>query len=180
MNIFALDRDPATCARYHVDAHVVKMILESAQMMCTVASMHGQQVPYRPTHKNHPCTVWAGQSVGNWMWLRNLCMWLNNEYRIRFGHTKNHASWEVIRDLEVPKQMPDIGRLCFVQAMPQEYRYTDSVIAYRRYYARDKKAIHKWTVREKPEWLEKFSAESFDDGDKDDYTFFEVLTNYLQ
>jgi len=35
MNIFYLDKDPVKAAQYSCDKHVVKMILESAQMLCT-------------------------------------------------------------------------------------------------------------------------------------------------
>ena len=35
MNIFYLDRDPKIAAQLACDKHVVKMILESAQMLCT-------------------------------------------------------------------------------------------------------------------------------------------------
>lgn len=35
MNIFWLDNDPATNARYHCDKHIVKMIVEYAQLLST-------------------------------------------------------------------------------------------------------------------------------------------------
>ena len=60
LNIFVLDRDIPTCARYHADQHVVKMILESAQMLCTVINLSGGRSPYKSTHPQHPCTLWQG------------------------------------------------------------------------------------------------------------------------
>ena len=59
MNIFYLDKDPQQAAKYHCDKHVVKMILESAQMLCTVVNeiSGGQVTPYKSTHKNHPCKI---------------------------------------------------------------------------------------------------------------------------
>ena len=79
MNIFYLDEDTEICAQYHCDKHVVKMILEYAQILCTVLHELGQEAPYRPTHRNHPCTVWARESLDNWIWLRALCQALNQE-----------------------------------------------------------------------------------------------------
>ena len=84
MNIFVLDTDIEICSQYHADQHVVKMILESAQMLCTVLNKNGIRAPYRSTHSNHPCTLWAGASLENWRWLRDLALALNQEYRYRF------------------------------------------------------------------------------------------------
>lgn len=64
MNIFALDDDPALAARALHDRHIVKMALETAQILCTVAHGLGLPAPYKPPHKNHPCTVWAGTTRG--------------------------------------------------------------------------------------------------------------------
>jgi hypothetical protein len=66
INIFVLDLDIPTCAAYHADQHVIKMVLESAQMLCTVLSGYGVATPYKPTHARHPCTLWAGASLANW------------------------------------------------------------------------------------------------------------------
>ena len=35
MNIFYLDNDPMTCAQMHNDKHVIKMILETCQLLST-------------------------------------------------------------------------------------------------------------------------------------------------
>ncbi len=69
MNIFALDTDPVTCAQYHCDKHVIKMILESVQMLSTTCSILGAEAPYKPTHANHPCTKWVRESWENFGWL---------------------------------------------------------------------------------------------------------------
>ena len=52
MNIFYLHHDPKLCAQYHVDKHVVKMILETAQLLSTAHWLSGGEGPYRATHKN--------------------------------------------------------------------------------------------------------------------------------
>ena len=58
MNIFVLHQNPQTAAEMMCDKHVVKMILETAQMMCTVVASYDHDTPYRPTHSKHPCTIW--------------------------------------------------------------------------------------------------------------------------
>lgn len=63
MNIFVLDTDPATCASYHCDKHVVKMLIEYTQMLCTAINLAGGSAPYRTTHQNYPCSVWTRQSI---------------------------------------------------------------------------------------------------------------------
>ena len=79
MNIFVLDDDIRTCARYHCDQHVVKMILESAQLLCTALNKQGFRTPYRSTHVKHPCVLWLEQSYDNFLWLKALAMELNRE-----------------------------------------------------------------------------------------------------
>jgi hypothetical protein len=61
MNIFLLDSNIKKCAQYHCDKHVVKMILESAQILSTVLRLNGVDQGYKTTHANHPCTLWAGK-----------------------------------------------------------------------------------------------------------------------
>jgi hypothetical protein len=67
MNIFILDNDIKTCVQYHYDQHVLKMILESVQMLCTVLNKKGFLTPYKSTHANHPCGLWAEASFDNFL-----------------------------------------------------------------------------------------------------------------
>ena len=153
MNIFVLDRDVRKCARYHADQHVVKMVLESAQMLCSVLWQHGIEAPYKKTHVKHPCTVWAGESLGNWKWLRRLALALNDEYRYRFGKTIDHNSAVVVRGLPLPP-LKDVGLTEFAQAMPEEYKVPDDAVsAYRRLYVKDKSRFVTWTRRRSPKWF---------------------------
>jgi hypothetical protein len=69
VNIFVLHKHPRQAARMQCDQHVVKMTLESAQMLSTVINELGGEGPYKSTHVNHPCSVWARQSLGNFLWL---------------------------------------------------------------------------------------------------------------
>jgi hypothetical protein len=152
MNIFVLDEDIRTCARFHADQHVVKMILESAQMLCTVINRNGGRSPYKSTHLQHPCTLWAGRSLANWLWLRRLALALNDEYLYRFPASDDHRSARIVRDLE-PPSIVDVGITEFAQAMPEEYRVEgDAVRAYRRFYIGDKSRFAKWTKRRPPRW----------------------------
>ncbi|MGJ3495275.1 hypothetical protein PsalN5692_03852 (plasmid) [Piscirickettsia salmonis] len=152
MNIFYLDHNIKKCAQYHCDTHVVKMILESTQILCTVLAKTGVDTPYRPTHKNHPCTLWAEESLDNWLWLLDLTMALNSEYMYRFNRKTSHKSAIVAQSLVFPEITP-IGLTERPQAMPEKYRIPDDpVSAYRQYYLAEKNHLFKYTKRNKPIW----------------------------
>jgi len=159
MNIFVLDYDVKKCVEYHCDKHVVKMILESAQMMCTVAREVTEDkiyVPYKTTHLNHPCTKWARESRQNFLWLMDLFNELHEEWQYRFNHDTDHLSYYKLQEVDwelVLEQLPNIGLTQFAQAMPEEYRNDDAVIAYRNYYINDKAGLLTYTQRSKPEWI---------------------------
>jgi hypothetical protein len=157
MNIFFLDENPTLSAQYHVDKHVVKMILETAQLLCSVHHVTEQvteQVPYKLSHKNHPCAVWARQSLSNYLYLCELGLELGKEYTHRYG--KRHKSIEVIEWCIVNKpNIPDIDFTQPAMAMPDEYK-TDSVVeSYRNYYIGAKISLASWKNREKPFWFGK-------------------------
>ena len=153
MNIFVLDFHPRIAAQYHCDQHVIKMILESAQMLCTAAHAHGIDAPYRPTHAKHPCTLWLMQSRANWNWLVALAYGLNEEYMVRFCHTRPHKSWVVIEQLVCPESLPDICLTQFAQAMPDQYKVPgDPVAAYRAFYNGDKARFASWR-NGTPDWF---------------------------
>jgi hypothetical protein len=154
MNIFVLHKDPIFCARMHCDKHVVKMILESAQMLSTIANQNGLQGPYKSTHKNHPCTLWAGKTLDNYLWLYHLMESLNKEFKHRYSG-KDHASWLKIYESDIVYEidLPLIGLTEFAQAMPEKYKDPDPVKAYRAYYIGEKKNFAKWTKREIPDWF---------------------------
>jgi hypothetical protein len=133
MNIFILHTDPAKCVRQYADKHVVKMVLETAQLLC---SQHEPgYAPYKRTHYNHPCSRWARASTANYDWLCELGLAMCEEYTRRYG--RQHASQEVIEWCEecVPDAVPLGPRTPFVLAMPDEFKCSDPVEAYQRYYA---------------------------------------------
>ena len=152
MNIFVLDEDVEKCAEYHCDKHVIKMILESAQMMSAVVRLNGHDTGYKLTHKNHPCTIWARKSLSNYIWLKSLISLLNSEYRYRYDKKVNHKSYDMAMSLPMP-DLPVIGLTPFAQAMPEQYRNKNAVKAYRDYYINEKSSFLTWTKRKTPEWI---------------------------
>ena len=156
MNIFFLDRDPVTAARLHSDQHVVKMVLETAQILCAALFRHGIASPYKPTHARHPSVLWAGDSLSHWRWTRALGLALGEEYTYRRGRV--HASALVIAALPETPAIPDTCWTDPPQAMPDAYRGADAVAAYRAYYAGEKsrfagKGPATWTERPKPDFM---------------------------
>ncbi len=160
MNIFVLSKDPRQAARMHADAHVVKMILETAQILSTVWRLSSKAVPpgtYRATHRGHPATVWAGTTPANYLWLAELGAELCREFAYRFGHT--HASAKVLSALQSPPALLYFGvsglsgLTPFVQIMPDEFRREDTVEAYRNYYITAKAHLLRYTRRHAPPWI---------------------------
>ncbi len=155
MNIFVLDSNPKKCAQYHSNSHVVKMVLETAQLLCGVHWMTegGQyEIPYKLSHKNHPCSIWARESLSNYLYLCELGLELCKEYTYRYG--KRHKSQDVIEWCLVNKpNIPDIGFTEPAKAMPDEYKVDDVVKSYRNYYRGGKSGFATWKNREVPKWF---------------------------
>ena len=145
MNIFYLSHCPEKAAQYQYNKHVVKMILETAQLLCTahvILDGDAADVPYKVTHKNHPSAVWVRGSAENYMWAYEHMLALGAEYTRRYG--KTHLTILKCRDVlyTFPKA---IGNKPFVQppqCMPDEYKVeNDSVSAYWNYYEQEKYKI---------------------------------------
>ena len=150
MNIFVLHKDPVIAATMACDKHVVKMILETAQMLCTAARALGSEAPYGATHKKHPCTIWASTSQGNWDWLIRHGMALCAEYTKRYG--KVHKSQAVIEHCKNLKlAFGSQHQTPFPQAMPPQYKDDCAVTAYRAYYHGEKAYFATWKTQ-KPDW----------------------------
>ena len=159
MNIFFLDFDVKKCAKFHCDKHVVKMILETAQLLCSAhhVTIHDTihdtiHVPYKLSHKNHPCSIWVRESLSNYLYLCELGLALGEEYTYRYG--KTHKSIEVIQwCLSNRPNIKDIGFTTPPLAMPDEYKVDSVVESYRNYYKGAKSTIVSWKNREKPVWF---------------------------
>ena len=153
MNIFILSLDPRECAEWHVDRHVVKMILEYCQLLCTahrVLDPYGSHDSlYKKTHVNHPCAKWVRQSLRNYMWLVSLLTCLFDEYEFRYGRV--HASKRLLKTLETPPDnIPLKSPREFALAMPDEYKVGTVTASYREYYRRGKVHLHSWKKRPVP------------------------------
>lgn len=138
---------------YHVDKHVVKMAVESTQILCSVYYFTGESEysPYKLTHKNHPCCVWARTSLSNWLWLKELALALCAEYTYRYG--KIHKCEAIIRSLRTPS-LPDIGFTKVPLAMDEKYIISDDPVEnYRNYYRLGKRSIWSWKRRGRPWWI---------------------------
>lgn len=161
MNAFILHLDPALAAEAHADCHVVKMVLETVQILSTGARLLDPtaDAPYRSTHVNHPVVRWAAGSLGNFRWLVFLLHHLTREYRHRYG--REHASWRAWCASPLQRMwgclpFPRRDRTPFAQAMPEGYRIPgDPVAAYRAYYLGEKRHLLKYTRRQPPGWVRK-------------------------
>ena len=146
MNIFYLHKDPREAAKLQYNKHVVKMILESAQMLCTAHHCYGdswqkENVPYKQAHLNHPSTIWARRSKATYMWLFKHMMGLGYEYWLRYG--KQHLSISKCSMFlsKPPVHIQGDDWVQPPQAMPDEYKDPCSIQAYWNYYIGEKHVI---------------------------------------
>ena len=177
MNIFYLDRHPKDCAEMHLDKHVVKMIIEYAQLMSTAHRvLDGQEyygltangrkikrwqmndVEYenglmKASHVNHPSGVWVRASEENYKWLYQMWLHLLDEYTYRYG--KIHACQKYNRFLMIPPKNISVSKFTEpTPAMPDECKVPgNSLASYHKYYIEKKKHFAKWTKRQVPLWF---------------------------
>lgn len=153
MNIFILSTNPKLAARMQCDQHVVKMPLETAQMLCT--AFPNGHAPYKHTHFNHPCNVWLRTSKKNYLWLIEHGIALCDEYKYRFE--KEHSSRKVIlwckdniQEIRFEKR-----RLTpFAIAMDDSYKLKTAVASYRNFYLNSKSKFARWNKNRKaPSWF---------------------------
>jgi len=180
MNIFLLDHDIERCAQYHCDQHVVKMILESVQILCTALNKRGVDTPYKSTHAKHPCVLWVGDSFDNFLWLKDLAFFLNDEYRYRFDKQVDHRSIDVLRAIS-RHRYPRRGLTGFAQAMPEEYKIPgDPVNAYRRFYIAEKKHFARWSRRSIPSWFDETGTRTNESSKDHDFHANESAHQFVQ
>lgn len=178
MNIFYLSTDPVQSAQWMVDKHVVKMILESAQLLCTAhrildgrmtagKSKTGRNVKrfilddardavlYSATHVNHPSAIWARTAVENYNWLYEHFYALGQEYTYRYGKTHKCFQGDLSYMLQSPPfNLKQYDMTPMPSAMDDQYKIsTDPIINYRNYYQYGKQRMHSWKNRQPPEWI---------------------------
>lgn len=130
MNIFVTDHDPQKSAQALDDKRVIKMILESAQMLSTAMHQVGLlNAPYKVTHVNHPCSVWVRETEANYMWLLQHMQFLCIEYHNRYG--KIHKCADMLHTFFSARHyMPNGPLTPFANCTP--YKDVETIEAYRR------------------------------------------------
>lgn len=180
MNIFYVHPNPTICAQQHVDKHVVKMILEYAQLMSTAhrvldgtetigTSNSGRKakrwnltddrdaVIYKASHINHPSAKWTRHTSGNYEYLFKLWIELMREYHYRYG--KIHSSMRLAKFLKNPPKNIPVGEFSPPwRAMPEQYKFARTeedytLKSYRAYILNEKSQMLKWKNRETPDWV---------------------------
>jgi hypothetical protein len=176
MNIFALSSDPFEAAQMLCDKHCIKMIVETAQLLSTAhrvldgesytdKTSNGRNIQrwrltngmetqlYKATHVNHPSAVWARESTSNYIWLFSHFEGLCDEYTLRYN--KIHLTDEKLRNIlyNIPVNIRRGNLTSMPLAMPDKYKSSHYVDAYRRYYVGEKANFAKWTKRSVPEWF---------------------------
>jgi hypothetical protein len=177
MNIFYLSSNPKACAEMHCDKHVVKMIIEYAQLMSTAhrildgeeyidTTANGRKIKrwrmkdekfenglMKASHVNHPSGVWVRQSKQNYMWLNRMWNYLLLEYTHRYN--KRHACSKYMEVLYIwPENIPDVPFTEPPPAMPDYCKVpSDSISSYHKYYINEKIRFAKWKNREVPLWF---------------------------
>lgn len=169
MNIFILSQDPAECARFHCDTHVVKMPTESGIMLSTAHryldghwkdgylihdKWNGLLMAPKGGYGKHMCSIWSRASLENYQWHYALFKELANEFTHRYG--KAHGAWERLGAILAtpPANIESRGWTPPAQAMPEHLRGDNPVAAYRKYYIEEKGAIARWEQgRTAPAWF---------------------------
>lgn len=136
MNIFVTDKCYKLCAQSLDDKRVIKMILETAQLLSTavyINSGNKYEDLYKPTHIKHPCTIWAAKTRGNWIWLYNYLKALCKEYNFRYGRV--HAIEKKLLLEQYKSFIPEGSILNFVNCTRSEaIDFRDKIYqAYRNY-----------------------------------------------
>lgn len=181
MNRFVLHEDPVAAAQMHCDKHVVKMILEEAQMLSTahrlIDSFVGhtyvpegktrhrteyyfdpgddrESLLYRVTHANHPCSAWARVGGENYDWAWRLLSALCDEYTYRYGRVHRVRESGLERALRArPRRMAERALTAHPTCMPDEYKTSDVVESYRNFYRVSKSRFAVWARgRAAPDW----------------------------
>jgi hypothetical protein len=168
MNLFILSYIQREIAEYMMDKHVIKILLEAVQMLCTAKRVLDpndeiNERIYKLAHKNHPVTIWCRTSRENFIWVLDLIDALHWEWKYRYGHAENkmHKSYLIAMLLRnaIPNEdkFSEKGLTPFAQAMPDEFKNNDPIQAYRNYYMSDEKQkIATWKKkRGKPDWYNK-------------------------
>lgn len=179
MNVFFLDYDPQKCAQMHISKHVVKMIIEYAQLMSTAhrvidgeeyteLTANGRRIKrwrldddreqslMKASHINHPSAIWCRANIENYNWLYDMWSHLLDEYTYRYG--KIHACARLKDALYAAPRRIKVGEFFApIPAMPDDVKVPgDSLKSYHNYYINNKKHFASWNgkinSRSVPSW----------------------------
>ena len=135
MNIFYLDSCPREAARMQCDKHVVKMILETAQLLSTAHhELDGESPAYKPTHKNHPSAVWVRNSLQHYAWTVSHLYELGREYKRRYGKTHKTIREHLMSLRRPPRALQANFWRDPPQCMPDDCKRDSTTLAYQLYY----------------------------------------------
>jgi hypothetical protein len=160
MNIFFLYKNPERNASYYYNRHVVKIILEIAQLLYTALHSHlhlieTDLVAYKSTHVKHPMSIWVSKSKANTLYVFEIGFALCQEYTRRYK--KIHACQKHLDYLKKIVDHPDFAYNSSTDYLPQtflahlddeltpvplcmpvEYHSSSVIDSYRHYYIFDK------------------------------------------
>jgi hypothetical protein len=172
MNIFVTHESPYKSAQVLPDKHIVKMPLETCQMLSIVASEkwgHGygtlpkaDGTPYateKGAFRNHPCTVWANETVANSRWLIRHGLALCEEYSNRYKKIHSCLATLAYANKLFPFDAAHRTELTpFARAMPDEYKLDTSIStfdAYKMYIASKPWVCDNYLrlPERKPDWI---------------------------
>lgn len=165
MNIFAIEGDPKTgkvdwvkSAKSQDNYRVVKMILESCQILCTVLNEQGVKAPYRSFNPKHPSCLWAAESSDNFLKLVVHCRAMLEEYTERFGKVhKCAAVLDKIEQLYRADRFSIHSPTPIRQAMPEEFKSNNPVVSYRMFYA--SKPRVRYPQNKVPSWFKQYRGD---------------------
>ncbi len=175
MNIFVLDEDPVRAAQMQCNAHVTKMLIEQAQLLCfahlvvnTDKRWLKRNITFKlnKSHAGHPCTLWLMDDPTHYAWGYRLLKALIAEYDYRYDGLRLGKYANIVKMVDALANIPGTNlTVPQVRRKPQEYvlamgRAPEcigeyAVESYRRFYIANKNEFAKWTRREIPDWYVK-------------------------
>ncbi len=188
MNVFFLDPDPKICAEMHISKHVVKMIIEYAQLMSTAhrvldgteytdLTANGRRIKrwrmddpfmestlYKASHINHPSAIWCRENKQNYLYLHRLWHHLLQEYTYRYG--RKHECEKLGAALYLrPENIKDGEFFAPTPAMPPELKIiAENPMPGRKYDSL--KSYHNYYIKDKirfASWKGKVNSRSIPD-----------------
>jgi hypothetical protein len=160
VNIFVVNENPYIAARNLCDKHVVKMIVESCQMLSTSDQLHRglpRNQRYKIAYQHHPC-VRSLQNQSNYIWLTHHLRGLLQEYTARYS--KHHSCEKLFEDYWMKTYLMhsfDFSKTNFPKCMPDQFKTDSTIDSYRNYYRFKKETLKTFSYRipeNCPKWLD--------------------------